>query len=176
MTTARWAVVVAVAGGLSLAGCGAPPASAPGPEPAVAAGGSPAGATAPAPAPLVTTAAGLRVSVAGVRRAGRDVVHVDLLVVNGGQAAVDLGAAFGGEGGLPQAFLLSEDGRARVFVLADGRGAPQCSQPAGGLAPGAQQALYLRFPAMGTPAHRVSLGVPGVGTLPGIDVPAAEGA
>jgi hypothetical protein len=155
--------------GLGLAACGPRQAGEPADGPAAAVAEQPPGAT-------VTAPSGLRVSLASVRRAGRDVVHVDLLVVNSGPVAVDLAAAFGQEGGLPQAFLLSTDGRARVFVLADGGGVPQCSRPSGGLAPGAQHAVYLRFPAMAGAAHRVSLGVPGVGTLTAVDVPAADGA
>lgn len=148
-------------------GSASPEASAPG----VAAPALP-----PPSGPALAARSGLRVSVAGIRRPSRDIVQVDLLVVNGGAGPLDLAAEFGREGGLAQAFLLSQRGQARVFVLADGEGVAQCSVPAGTLAPGAQQAMYVRFPALLAAPHRVSLGVPGMGTIHDVDVPGVQGA
>jgi hypothetical protein len=124
----------------------------------------------------VRTPSGAEVTVVGVRRVSPDVLQVDLVAVNGSGASLDLAAEFDGDGGLARAFLLSQDRRARVFVLADDRGAPQCSTPTGLLAPGAQQALFLRFAAPSRSAHRVTLGLPGLAPLAGLEVPAAEGA
>jgi hypothetical protein len=123
----------------------------------------------------VRTESGAEVVVVGVRRTARDVVQVDLVAVNGSGAGLDLAAEFARGGGLGQAFLLSEDGRARVFVLADERGEPQCSTPAGTLAPGGREALYLRFAAQSAFAHRVTLGLPGLAPLVGLEVPPADG-
>lgn len=161
------AVLAVTLGACADGGSGSPEASAP-------------DVAAPAPpavsGPALAADSGLRVSVSGVRRPSRDIVQVDLLVVNGAAGPLDLAAEFGREGGLPQAFLFSQRGQARVFVLADGEGVAQCSVPAGTLAPGAQQSIYVRFPALLAAPHRVSLGVPGLGTIPDVDIPGVQGA
>ena len=124
---------------------------------------------------VVTSPSGATVTVTGVRRTSQDVVQVDLVAANPGPAGVDLAAEFGGTGGLAQAFLLSDDGRARVFVLADERGTPQCSSPSGMLAVGERQTLYLRFAARSAAAHRVTLALPGLPPIADLGVPAADG-
>lgn len=122
----------------------------------------------------VATPSGALLTVAGVRRTARDVVQVDLVAVNGGATPLDLAADLEPSGGLAGAFLLSEDGLARVFVLADAGGAPQCSAVRGPLAPGARQPLYLRFGAQSGEAHRVTLRLPGLGVFEPLEIPAAD--
>lgn len=120
----------------------------------------------------VATGAGLEVSVVGVRRASPDIVQVDLVAENAGQGVIDVAAALDGrDGGLSKAFLVAEEGSARVFVLVDDEGAPQCSATPGPLEPGAQRPLFVRFAALSPEAHRVTLALPGLPPLGHLEVP-----
>ncbi len=132
------------------------------------------GAAAPETPQASSSGTAITLAVAGAHRPSRDVVQVDVIARNTAAAPVDLAAAFSRDGGLAAAFLLAGDGRARLFVLSGADGAPHCSAPSGELAPGAQQSLFVRFPALSASPHTVTLVVPGVGAVSGVQVPAAE--
>jgi hypothetical protein len=130
---------------------------------------------APVPAGPSATTGSLTVAVERVQRLSRDLIQIDLVAVNTGTAAVELGQALSSAaGGLEQAAFTAESRDSRTFVLRDGDGAPQCSGDLGPLAAGGRRTLFVRFLAFSGGAFTGTLEVPGLSPLSAVAVPASE--
>jgi hypothetical protein len=120
----------------------------------------------------------LRVEVTGISRISPDVIEIRLAVTNlAAETSLDLGDRFAegpdDRGSLSAAYLTTEQGTARYFVLRDSEGLPVGSRDLETLAAGERRDAWIRFTAPDRPAARVSLQLAGVPPLGGLDVPEA---
>lgn len=131
--------------------------------------------------PLATLTAAdppLRIDVTAVRRLARDIVEIQVDVINPDPARpLLLGSRFaetdGEAGTFSAAHLSSEAGTARYFVLRDREGRPACSVDAAAIPPGGRRPAWMRFASPGRAAGRVTLQLKGLPPLPGLPLTAA---
>lgn len=144
-------------------------------------------AASPAPAQVTPPAAGalrsldldnppIRVEILAFTRPARDVVEIRMALTNrDAAAAVALGDRFAEtpaeRGTLSGSHLTTAEGTARMFVLRDAAGIPQCSKPIDQLGPGARREVWVRFASPGPPGGAVTLTLKSAPPLDGLVLP-----